>query len=116
MKAFTLIELFISVIIILILAGLAVFFYEKYIIYSLRTQLVSDLRNCISYILSEKQTNPDKDLSQIVSECSKSTATNRIILQSENPIILKAEGNARVGSIECVYSSTNGSVTCDLPF
>ncbi len=113
-KGFTLIELLIVIAIIAILAGLSIPMYDKYKKNAIKTALLSDLRNCISDIAGARQTGSDEPLSSIVAKCGKSQFTERIELESENPVKLKAVSKEE--NFNCEYDETNGSVKCDSVF
>jgi prepilin-type N-terminal cleavage/methylation domain-containing protein len=113
-KGFTLIELLIVIAVIAILAGLGIPMYDKYKKNAIRTALLSDLRNCISDIAGARQTGSNEPLSSIVAKCGKSQFTERIELESENPVKLKAV--SKEGNFNCEYNETNGSLKCDSVF
>lgn len=112
-KGFTLVELLIVTVIIGILASLAIVQYNKYRINAVRSQLLSDLRNCINDIARSTQTgNPD--INSVVSNCQKSTNTQTIQVVSTSP--LKLQATSPIGPFECEYDETTGRVTCNNPF
>jgi len=110
-QAFTLIEFLIIIVIISILASIFIpFFYKKYVYSAIRAALVSDLRNCITQILAEKELNGTINIFLIVNNCPKSKYTQSITLVSQNPLILKA--TSIKGDISCSYNETTGVVKC----
>lgn len=111
-KGFTIVELLIITIIISILASIAIVQYNKYKITAVRSQLLSDLRNCINDIARSVQTG-DNNINEVVSNCVKSPNTQNITLESTNPIKLKATSS--IGPFECEYDETTGRVNCNNP-
>jgi len=107
---FTLIELLVVIAILVILAGVAIKLYLKYRDSAIRASLVSDLRNCITFIWGEKELNSTAKTSQLVKKCRKSRYTQDIILESEDPLKLKA--TSIKGDIYCTYNEPSGSVKC----
>lgn len=112
-KGFTLFELLIVTVIIGILASLAIVQYNKYRINAVRSQLLSDLRNCINDIARSTQTG-NIDINTVVSNCQKSPNTESIEVISTSP--LKLQATSPIGPFECEYDETTGKVTCNNPF
>ena len=114
-KAFTLIELLIVIAILAILAGMAItLYYRKYLPSAIRASLISDLRNCLTQIIATKQLEDNATTSEIVSNCSKSKYTQQIILESEDPLQLKAVSSQR--NFTCSYNETSGAISCSSVF
>lgn len=112
-KGFTLVELLIVTVIIGILASIAIVQYNKYKINAVRSQLISDLRNCINDVARGTQTG-NSNINSIVSNCQKSPNTQTIQVVSTSP--LKFQATSSIGPFECEYDETTGRVTCDNPF
>ena len=91
---------------------MAVKFYLNYRDSVIRATLLSDLRNCITKILAEKEINSTVNTSDIVKTCPKSRYTQSITLESQNPLILKA--TSIKGDVKCTYNETSGVVNCNL--
>jgi len=111
-----LVELLIVIAIVLILSSLAIPYFERlYLKNAVRAVVLTDLRNCISLIVSKANAEGIPP-SEAVHECAKSEYTDRIELIQQNPIVLKAVGRLNVGELSCVYSEATGSISCDSTF
>jgi len=112
-RGFTLIELLVAVAILLVLATLTIpYFYNLYLRNAMRAVVLTDLRNCLSLIVSKANTEklPPEEA---VNECSKSKYTTEIVLESKNPMVLRATGVSGVGTLTCIYDERSGSVSCE---
>ena len=114
MKGFSLIELLIALAIISILVGFSIYWGIEYSKEAVKIQTLSDIRNCLDLIAISRQTGKDKTLEEIMRECPKSSYTEEIILESENPIVLKARARALLGEVECSYNEQIGTVQCSV--
>ncbi|MCX7738186.1 MAG: prepilin-type N-terminal cleavage/methylation domain-containing protein [Hydrogenothermaceae bacterium] len=114
--AFSLVEFLIVISIIAIIISLSINAYYKYQISSVKSAVISDLRNCIGDISIQRQKGDELQLAEIVNNCPKSKFTKNIVLERDDPIVLKAEVDSNYGVIECEYNEQNGSVKCSSPF
>lgn len=114
-KGFTLIEILIAVSIVATLAAIAISSYISYRKNSIRATVLSDIRNCLMYVVSEQHNGSTEPVSSIVSRCPASHQLDvRLELVSESPLIIT--GMAINENISCTYSENNGSVNCDPVF
>jgi len=113
---FTLVEVLVALVIVLVLAGLAIPLYEiSFKRNAMRAVVLSDLRRCISIIAVHMSTGGDSP-SEVLDECPKSEYTREIKLISENPITLEAVGRSDVGEVRCTYDGNTGEISCDSTF
>ncbi|RMH80864.1 MAG: hypothetical protein D6674_02165 [Acidobacteria bacterium] len=112
-RAFTIVELIVVIFLLVILASTAVVYYSKYRKQAIRTVLISDLRNCITYIAASQQSTQEGDISGVVARCPRSGDTQSIELVSENPVVLRASSVDE--NLSCIYHN-NGRVECHSPF
>jgi len=91
-RGFTLVELLVAVAILLVLATLTIpYFYNLYLRNAMRAVVLTDLRNCIAFIVSKANTE-NMPPEEAVNQCSKSKYTTEIVLESRNPMVLRATG------------------------
>ena len=106
---FTFVEIITVVAILGVLLGVAMYFYSKYELNTIKTALISDIRHCVYDIFVN-----DTNATQTVSKCQKSGVTKNIILVSEKPLVLKAVSSK--GSVTCVYDTNTASLNCNSTF
>ena len=107
-SGFTLIEILVVLVVILILSAITIYtYYFKYLPEAMKTSLISDIRNCATNIVISGIEN-NQPLSEVVSNCPRSKYTREIVLESTNPIVIKA--TSQIGDIVCLYNDT-GSLT-----
>ncbi|GAB6066171.1 pilin [Aquifex pyrophilus] len=114
MRAFTLVELLVVIAIIGILSALAVFGAFHYTREAVKIQALSDLRNCISFLVIARQSGDTRTTEEIVNDCPKSPYTEEITLESENPVVLKAKARSFLGEVECSYRENIGTIQCSM--
>lgn len=110
-RGFSLIELLVVLAVVAILSAVAVSSYRTYRKHAVKTALMHDLRTCLSYIESKRQTTDIIDVHRLVSECPRGGETRDIQVVSDFPsLVLKAK--AVDYNIECSYSSQTGRFSC----
>ncbi|AAC07382.1 pilin [Aquifex aeolicus] len=113
---FTLVEVLVALMIVLVLAGLAIPLYEiTFKRNAMRAVVLSDLRQCLS-IISVHMSTGGNSPSEVLGECPKSDYTQEIRLLSDNPITIEAVGRSDVGEVRCTYDGNTGEISCDSTF
>ncbi len=110
-RGFTLIELLVVIGIVAVLMAFAIPIYQKFTDASKKTAVISDLRNCLAHIQLSLQSGQASDVNDAVSECVKGRYTNEIVVESTNPLKLKAISTE--GELYCSYDENTGEVQCD---
>lgn len=112
-SGFTLIELLVVLVVILILVSITIYtYYLMYLPKTIKASLISDIKNCATNIVISGIDN-NRSLSEVVSNCSKSKYTREIVLESTNPVVMKAI--SQIGNITCLYNDTGSLsfITCN---